>query len=78
MDKIIILIAVILIISLFVTVGYIILRIGAKKAKESIFARITMQDYMEGKTEIRIAELHKHYSDQNIRLKGFIVYPIID
>ena len=53
-------------------------RKGVKNAKESRSARITMHDYIAGKSELRIAELHKHYSDKGIALKGFIIYPIIN
>ena len=55
----------------------IILQRGCKNASKTFHTVITPIDYLAGKSEIRLATLHKQLTDEGYQLDGFDVYPRI-
>ena len=55
----------------------IVLQRGCKNASKTFHTVITYNDYITGKSEIRLATLHEELTEEGYQLDGFDVYPRI-
>lgn len=55
----------------------IVLQKGRKNAAKTFHTAITYNDYITGKSEIRLAALHDELTEEGYQLDGFDVYPRI-
>ena len=67
-----------LIIFTILIVLYSIVKKGRKNAAKIQSVFLSMSEYIAGKETLKIAQLHREATDNGIKLKGFLITPIID
>lgn len=55
----------------------VVIQKGCKNTAKTFHAVITYNDYIAGKSEIRLATLHEALTEEGYQLDGFDVYPRI-